>query len=141
MSALHIISTETLMIRKFLHCNKKVVLVITDLWEVELENIKFSSGKPIQLSKAVSEIKVWPIFSIKVSINVNFFLDWRTTNIYLNILTVCRKIRNTCSIDPVRLMILKKGSYLPWSHWHKNGCIFLQYKKSEEEPVTIRTQS
>lgn len=75
------------MVRKFLHCKKKVVLVITDVWEIELENIKFPSGKPVQLSKAVSEIKLWPIFSIKDSINVNFFLGWRTTNIYLNSLT------------------------------------------------------
>lgn len=69
------------MIRKFLHCKKKVVLVITDLWEAELENIKFLSGKPAQLSKTVSEIKLWPIFSIKDSLNVNLFLGWRTTNI------------------------------------------------------------
>lgn len=58
MSALYIISTEILMIRKFLHRKKKVVLVITDLQEVELENIKFPSPKPVQLSKAVSEIKL-----------------------------------------------------------------------------------
>lgn len=126
--------------QEFLHCKKKVVLVITGLREVELENIKFPSGKPAQLSKAASEIKFWPIFSIKDSLNVNLFLGWRTTNIYLNILTVCRN-KKYITIYSVRLILLKRGAHLPCSHWNKKSCTFLLYKTSEEEPVRTRTQS